>query len=668
MRKDNLLTLIIMSLTTFVARGYKKQIDSTILPSQNEGTVLFSNSGNRHDPNHGKKKTNQREIWNELNLSDDRQRQRMLVKRNSKNDKSSGTLAIHGQGKMRAKSKRKKAKGSRRGSVSIDIDENGHGSDEKNKLLDDSISDEIESNDFDKETQITDTSDRDETTLDKRESSPKFDSENIEIIDKDAVKLDESSLIQENNIATENEDMTSVETIANIDEPSLIQENIAPAENEDVTLDETVENKDESSLIKENIVSINNEDGTFVETVGNIDESSLIQENIVSTNNEDGTLDESSLIPSLENQLSSSKETDIFRAEENKVEPDFGFEFVFTTLSPTPEPTNQSDDEDKIGFEIIFATPSPSPIFNDESLTDVTCSVVDSTATSKINVEYFYTVETSNDDTDTILDFLENKMLHVVAFHLCPKLDRRNLIQSKIYSGMRQITTDASSSGHSRRLEVINVDSSPRDEILSDTCIPEVATNTCTQIRGEMTAHFSGEGQNSNSELVAMNVILALKFAMSEDEFANEDIGLHKVTYMVLSTPKVETTQIINEPDQQSSMSIAPMTLVLSFFAFLGMIVIFAVQKKKNRNGHGIEADKSIVFSDFDTNSSTSGSPSALALYGSELYRIDTIKEESEASCSDDESDSGLNRNQSVAEYYSHTRSPSIEVYLSKSV
>lgn len=52
-----------------------------------------------------------------------------------------------------------------------------------------------------------------------------------------------------------------------------------------------------------------------------------------------------------------------------------------------------------------------------------------------------------------------------------------------------------------------------------------------------------------------------------------------------------------------------------------------------------------------------------MALYGSDWYRIDTIKEESEASGSDDESDSAPTRIPQVALYDSNGRSLSKEMY-----
>jgi len=424
-----------------------------------------------------------------------------------------------------------------------------------------------------------------------------------------------------------------------VEDPSSTQAGTQPANN--IDFDESfLDDRDSSPQFDGDLLdSINNGDSHGAESFLVHDDTSKIlhgneESEIPSTFESPVQVDEEFSSPNLENSIMPTTYVGngMVAFEDKNARPGFGFEFIFTTPNPSAGPINRISDEDKISFEIIHAAQNPSP-------TGVECANAHDAEVSEINVEFFYTIETSNIDIQTVLNSLENDMLQSVAKHLCPNLERRQLMQNQEYEKINKIMNHHTSHNLPRRLEVVNVDSLPTDEILLDPCIPEVFTNTCTRIRGQMTAYYSEEGQNSNIELVTMNVILALQFAMSENNLVNEDIGLYKVTYLDTSTTNVELTQILNEQVSENDESQSQMLpLLFFFFGFLVIILMFSLQRRMIRRRYAMEEADSVVFSDFDSNSSHSGNPSPSELCNGYRYRIDTIKEENEAYGSDDES------------------------------
>ena len=281
------------------------------------------------------------------------------------------------------------------------------------------------------------------------------------------------------------------------------------------------------------------------------------------------------------------------------------------------------DEKKSFDFEVIYATNKPtnspkvSPV--EDFNTEVTCT--DRNDESSSLVTFKYSIDTVDKHVDNIIIQLENDFLNLVAESMCPNRRLENSEKS-IHMPSR------------RRLELTRLKSEPKDEVQSELCSPENAVHECTVVSGEMTAFFTDEGNNSNSQIITTNLLLALKLAMDEDYFINPSIGLFKVTFLG-SGAQVEINEIISaiEPEPINNSNSA-VVIALGLLLLALLVLLFSIEKRRNRGGeefYEVTNDGKSIVSDLDTDTDTvstiSVSPSK-PLFGRDWLAVPESKQE----------------------------------------
>lgn len=212
---------------------------------------------------------------------------------------------------------------------------------------------------------------------------------------------------------------------------------------------------------------------------------------------------------------------------------------------------------------------------------------------------------------------MEGQLLNAVAGQACPIARRKLVGDEEGEEGSVFMPTIEGEGGCRRRLELVMVESSPKDIIRDNSCSPEISdSNTCTRVDGFVTAYYNDEGGvNTDSDEVSNTVRFAIKDAMNAGYFVDEDAGVARVSYLGPLVLIGGVHQVVSDPKASTGVSTGGKLAMSATAIILLLLALYLLMMKRQKRLQDAEYNEG--YDEFNKlNGGKNGSTGGDGMYG----------------------------------------------------